>query len=49
MTEMQSVIGLAELERIDNWNMPNRQRNAKIIIDSIKDMPQVLYTPVDTD
>ena len=49
MTEMQSVIGLAELERIDNWNMPTRQRNAKIIIDSIKDMPQVLYTPVDTD
>ena len=49
MTEMQSVIGLAELERIDNWNMPARQRNAKIVIDSIKDMPQVLYTPVDTD
>lgn len=49
MTEMQSAIGLAELERIDNWNMPNRIRNAKIIIDQIKDLPQVLYTPVDTE
>ena len=48
MTEMQSAIGLAELERMDSWNMPNRQRNARIIIDSIKSMPQVLYTPVDT-
>ncbi len=48
MTEMQSAIGLAELERIDNWNMPNRRRNAKIIIDKIKDLPQVLYMPVDT-
>ncbi len=48
MTEMQSAIGLSELERMDTWNMPNRRRNAKIIIDSIKDLPQVLYTPVDT-
>ena len=48
MTEMQSAIGLAELERMDSWNMPNRQRNARIIIDSIKSLPQVLFTPVDT-
>jgi len=48
MTEMQSAIGLAELERMDSWNMPNRQRNASIIIDSIKSLPQVLYTPVNT-
>tara|TARA_R110002050_G_scaffold91784_6_gene192532 strand:- start:11642 stop:12916 length:1275 start_codon:yes stop_codon:yes gene_type:complete len=49
MTEMQSVIGLAELERIDNWNMPTRYRNAHIIIDKIKDLPQVLYAPIDTE
>ena len=49
MTEMQSAIGLAELERIDNWNMPNRRRNAQIIIDRIKDLPQVLYKPIDTE
>lgn len=48
LTEMQSVIGLAELKRMDNWNMPNRHRNAHIIIDSIKDLPQVMYTPIDT-
>jgi dTDP-4-amino-4,6-dideoxygalactose transaminase len=49
MTEMQSAIGLAELERIDTWNLPTRRRNAQIIIDSIKDLPQVVYTPIDTE
>jgi len=49
MTEMQSAIGLAELERIDNWNLPRRKRNAHIIIDAIKDLPQVRYTPIDTE
>jgi dTDP-4-amino-4,6-dideoxygalactose transaminase len=48
MTEMQSAIGLAELERIDNWNLSSRRRNAYIIIDRIKDLPQVLYKPIDT-
>jgi dTDP-4-amino-4,6-dideoxygalactose transaminase len=33
---------------MDNWNMPARQRNAHIVIDRIKDLSQVLYTPVDT-
>ena len=49
MTEMQSAIGLAELDRIDNWNMPTRRRNAHTIIDAIKDLPQVLYMPIDTE
>jgi dTDP-4-amino-4,6-dideoxygalactose transaminase len=49
MTEMQSAIGLAELERMDHWNMPSRRRNAHIIIDRIKDLPQVLYIPIDTE
>jgi dTDP-4-amino-4,6-dideoxygalactose transaminase len=49
MTEMQSAIGLMELERMDNWNMPTRHRNAHIIIDKIKDLPQVLNMPIDTD
>jgi dTDP-4-amino-4,6-dideoxygalactose transaminase len=48
MTEMQSAIGLAELDRIDAWNMPMRRRNAKIIVDMLKDVPQVLYAPIDT-
>lgn len=49
MTEMQSAIGLAELERMDHWNMPTRRRNAYIIIDKVKDLPQVLFTPIDTE
>lgn len=49
MTEMQSAIGLAEMERIDDWNMPTRRRNAHTIINKIKDLPQVLYTPIDTE
>jgi len=49
MTEMQSAIGLAELERMDNWNLANRRRNAHIIIEKIQDLPQVIYKPIDTD
>ena len=49
MTEMQSAIGIAELERMDNWNMPNRKRNAHIIMDIIKDLPQIKYKPIDTE
>lgn len=48
MTEMQSAIGLAELERMDTWNMPNRRRNAHIIMDAVRDLPQIKYLPVDT-
>jgi dTDP-4-amino-4,6-dideoxygalactose transaminase len=49
MTEMQSAIGLAELERIDTWNLPRRRRNARIIIDSIKDLSRVVHAPIDTE
>lgn len=49
MTEMQSAIGIAELDRMDDWNMPTRHRNAHIIMDIVKDLPQVLYMPIDTD
>jgi len=48
LTEMQSAIGLVELERMDSWNLPNRRRNAHIIIDAIKDLPHVKYVPIDT-
>jgi dTDP-4-amino-4,6-dideoxygalactose transaminase len=48
MTEMQSAIGLAELERIDNWNMPARRRNAHIVMDALAGLPQVKYLPIDT-
>jgi len=49
MTEIQSAIGLAELERMDSWNMPTRERNGRMIVEKIADLAQVLYTPVDTE
>ncbi len=49
MTEMQSAIGLAELDRMDTWNMPRRRRNAQIIIEAVKDLPQIKYFPIDTE
>ena len=49
MTEMQSAIGVAELERIESWNMPARRRNARILMDALAELPQVLYAPVDTE
>jgi dTDP-4-amino-4,6-dideoxygalactose transaminase len=48
MTEMQSAIGLAELDRIDTWNMPARRRNAEILISRLKESPLVKIFPVDT-
>ncbi|MCX8091325.1 MAG: DegT/DnrJ/EryC1/StrS family aminotransferase [Verrucomicrobiae bacterium] len=48
MTEMQAAIGLAELDRMDTWNMPNRRRNARILIDALRPLPQVRFCPVDT-
>ncbi|MFP4502893.1 MAG: DegT/DnrJ/EryC1/StrS family aminotransferase [Candidatus Hydrogenedentota bacterium] len=49
MTEMQSAIGLAELQRMDNWNMPTRRRNAHIVMDALGELPQVKYMPIDTE
>jgi dTDP-4-amino-4,6-dideoxygalactose transaminase len=48
MTEMQSAIGLAELARMESWNMPNRRRNAKILIDALKTSKLVKLFPIDT-
>ena len=49
MTEMQSAIGLAELDRMDDWNMPARKRNAHILMDALGNLPQVKYMPIDTE
>ena len=48
MTEMQSVIGIKELEKIDTWNLPRRRKNAQILTEMLKDCPQVLTLPLDT-
>ncbi len=48
MTEMQAAIGLAELERMDSWNLPTRRRNASILINALRSRPEVKFFPVDT-
>ena len=48
MTEMQSAIGLKEMERLDNWNLPRRRRNGEILIEELKDCEEILYLPVHT-
>ncbi|MFB3789261.1 MAG: DegT/DnrJ/EryC1/StrS family aminotransferase [bacterium] len=48
MTEMQSAIGLAELDRLDTWNFPARRRNAYLVIDALKTCPLIKYFPIDT-
>jgi len=48
MTEMQSAIGLAELDRIDTWNLPRRKRNAHILMDHLGPLRQIKYLPIDT-
>jgi dTDP-4-amino-4,6-dideoxygalactose transaminase len=48
MTEMQSAIGIAELDRIDTWNLPSRRRNAGILIDALRNRPEIKFLPIDT-
>jgi dTDP-4-amino-4,6-dideoxygalactose transaminase len=49
MTEMQSLIGLCELERMDTWNLPKRRGNGKFLIENLKDHPVVLHPPVNNE
>ena len=44
MTEIQSQIGLCELERFANWNLPTR----KLLIRELAGHPLILHAPVDT-
>jgi len=46
MTEMQSVIGLCELARMDTFHLPRRRRNGELLISEIKDLPEILHLPV---
>ena len=46
MTEMQSAIGLKELERIDSWNLPRRRRNGEILIEELKECEQIQQLPL---
>lgn len=49
LTESQSAIGIEQLKIFDSWNLPNRQRNGKMIVDAFKNHPLVEDVPVDTD
>lgn len=48
MTEMQSIIGINELERFDNWNMPKRIVFAKMYDVAFKDVKEIKKLPVNT-
>jgi dTDP-4-amino-4,6-dideoxygalactose transaminase len=48
MTEMQSAIGLKELERIDSWNLPRRRRNGEILIEELKNCEEIAQLPIHT-
>ncbi|HHY98342.1 MAG TPA: DegT/DnrJ/EryC1/StrS family aminotransferase [Firmicutes bacterium] len=46
MTEIQSLIGLKEMERLDSWNLKNRRRNGEFLIAALEDCPQIKYLPI---
>lgn len=48
MTEMQSAIGLVELERFESWNLPNRRRNGRYLAERLSRHPAVQASPTDT-
>lgn len=48
MTEIQSVIGLCELERFDSWNLFNRRKNGEFLINTLKGHPLILHPPLHT-
>ena len=49
LTEMQSAIGIHELARMDNWNLPNRRRNSEYLTEALKDVDGILHLPLDTE
>ncbi|MGD8237996.1 MAG: DegT/DnrJ/EryC1/StrS family aminotransferase [Armatimonadota bacterium] len=49
MTEMQSAIGLKELERLDSFHLANRRRNGRMLIELLGDCPQIRRLPPDSD
>ena len=49
MSEIQSVIGLCELERMNTWNLPARKRNGRFLIEALRDNPLVLHLPHDSE
>ena len=48
LTEMQSIIGLNELERLDSWNLPRRSGFAKTYDHAFSHFPGVRSLPLNT-
>ena len=48
MTEIQSAIGLKELARFDDWNLPARRRNGRLLQDGLQGLEGILHLPPDT-
>ncbi|MCR5750548.1 MAG: DegT/DnrJ/EryC1/StrS family aminotransferase [Kiritimatiellae bacterium] len=48
MTELQSAIGLCELERFESWNLPRRRRLAAAFAKGLAGHPLVRIPPLDT-
>ena len=48
MTEIQSIIGLNELKRLDSWNLKRRYVYAKMYDDAFKNLKGVKSLPVNT-
>ncbi len=46
MTEIQSIIGICELERLDTYHLPRRRRNGEILIEELTEEPWVKYLPI---
>jgi dTDP-4-amino-4,6-dideoxygalactose transaminase len=48
MTEIQSVIGINELKRLDSWNLARRFRYAKLYDEAFGSLPGIKKLPVNT-
>lgn len=46
LTEIQSALGLKELERLDNWNLANRRRNGEMLLKLLEGCPGILRLPI---
>jgi perosamine synthetase len=49
LTEVQAAVGLAELERLDSWNLSRRQGFAKAYDHAFSQLPGVKAVPLNTD
>lgn len=48
MTEIQSIIGINELKRLDNWNLARRYEYAAMYDEAFKSLPGIKKLPLNT-